>query len=156
MRAELPPEYCFRCGKEVNYRPPSQRKRSPRAFCCRSCHMKTLNEELNPTRMTPEVREKIRMARLNTGAGVTYAKIYGRHAHRVQAEELLGRKLKPGEVVHHIDGDKRNYAPENIMVFPSQADHVRWHFEHDPRYRRATRGGEANEVPTHAAPADRH
>lgn len=154
MRRKLPPEYCFRCGKEVNYRPPSQRKRSSRAFCCRECHMKTLNEELNPTRMTPEVREKLRAFHLDCGAGVSYAKIYGKHAHRVKAEEILKRKLKPGEIVHHIDGNKRNYAPENLMVFPSQSEHMKWHMAHDPKYKRATKGGETNEVPTHAAPAD--
>lgn len=102
--------------------------------------MKTLNEELNPGRMTPETREKLRNARLDSGAGVTYAKQYGRHEHRIVAEQLLGRELKPGEVVHHVDGDKRNNAPNNIMVFESQSEHMKWHLEHDPRF---ARGGDA-------------
>lgn len=92
--------------------------------------MATLNEELNPTRMTPEVRAKLRAARLGSREGKTYAKSYGRHAHRVAAEEVLGRPLRPGEVVHHIDGNKRNNNPDNLMVFPSQAEHARWHNEH--------------------------
>lgn len=106
--------------------------------------MKTLNEELNPGRMTPEVRAKLRAARLNTGEGVTYTKQYGRHEHRLVAEQILGRALEPGEVVHHVDGDKRNNAPENLMIFTSQSDHMKWHFENDPRFRK--RGGDRNAV----------
>ena len=106
--------------------------------------MKTLNEELNPTRMTDEVREHLRAARLGTGEGLTYTKLYGRHEHRLVAEQMLGRELLPGEVVHHIDGDKRNNAPNNLMVFPSQSDHVKWHIKHDPKYRR--KGGGENAV----------
>lgn len=101
--------------------------------------MKTLNEELNPTRMTDQTREKIRLSRLGKGEGLTYTKQYGRHEHRIVAEQTLGRALEPGEIVHHVDGDKRNNAPENLMVFPSQSEHMKWHLENDPRYRR--RGG---------------
>ena len=35
--------------------------------------------------------------------------------------------LKAGEVVHHIDGDQSNNRLENLMVFASQADHIRHH-----------------------------
>lgn len=89
--------------------------------------MQKMNAELNPTRMTPEVRRKLREARLGTGEGLTYTKIYGKAAHRVVAEQMLGRKLLPGEVVHHLDGNKQNNDPENLYVFASQAEHAEWH-----------------------------
>ena len=46
--------------------------------------------------------------------------------HRVVAEEMLGRALLPGEIVHHKDGDKWNNAPENLEVM-TQAEHARIH-----------------------------
>src|SRR5512138_3070980 len=36
--------------------------------------------------------------------------------HRAIAESVLGRKLKPEEVVHHIDGDKTNNSFDNLLV----------------------------------------
>ncbi|MED1419034.1 HNH endonuclease signature motif containing protein [Bacillus smithii] len=77
--------------------------------------------------MTPEIRKKLRESRLGTGEGKSYEKTYGRHTHRIVAEQKLGRKLLPGEVVHHIDGNIRNNNPENLMIFPSQKEHAEWH-----------------------------
>lgn len=90
--------------------------------------MRNLNREMNPHRMeNPDTREKVRMARLNKGECKTYQKYHGRHTHRVIAEQKIGRPLKPGEVVHHIDGNKRNNDPSNLMIFATQADHARYH-----------------------------
>jgi len=47
--------------------------------------------------------------------------------HRVVAEQILGRPLKSGEVVHHIDHNRRNNSPDNIIVFESRAAHSRFH-----------------------------
>ncbi|WP_045235088.1 HNH endonuclease signature motif containing protein [Deinococcus pimensis] len=44
--------------------------------------------------------------------------------HRLVAERMLGRPLRPGEVVHHVDGDKRNNNPENLRVLQSQQRHM--------------------------------
>ena len=41
-------------------------------------------------------------------------------------ESILGRKLKKGEVVHHIDHDKTNNDPNNLMVM-TNAEHTAFH-----------------------------
>ena len=45
--------------------------------------------------------------------------------HRIVMETKLGRFLTRREVVHHIDGNPENNAPENLMVFGSNPDHLR-------------------------------
>lgn len=47
--------------------------------------------------------------------------------HVLVAEKMLGRSLKPGECVHHIDGNKLNNNSNNLIVFASNADHVSHH-----------------------------
>ena len=49
------------------------------------------------------------------------------YEHILIAERTLGREVARGQVVHHLDGNKRNNAPENLAVLESQAEHVRVH-----------------------------
>lgn len=49
------------------------------------------------------------------------------YTHILVAEQKLGRELKDGEVVHHIDLDKHNNTPDNLMVFASENDHKAYH-----------------------------
>lgn len=49
------------------------------------------------------------------------------YLHRVIAEQTIGRKLRPGEVVHHLDGDKTNNSPENLVVCSSASVHRQYH-----------------------------
>lgn len=37
--------------------------------------------------------------------------------HRLVMEQILGRKLRKGEIVHHVDGDRANNAPSNLDLF---------------------------------------
>ena len=52
--------------------------------------------------------------------------------HRIVAAILLGRPLNPKEVVHHIDGNRLNNNPENIMFFQNNGFHMSYHrWDHD-------------------------
>lgn len=50
-------------------------------------------------------------------------KIAGRtvSAHRLVAEQALGRALEAGEVVHHRNGNRYDNRPENLEVLPAPA-----------------------------------
>lgn len=55
--------------------------------------------------------------------------------HRLIAEGVLGRYLGPTEIVHHVDLDRTNNAPGNLIVM-GRGEHMRYHqnlnrlFEH--------------------------
>lgn len=141
---------CAFCGKDVT-RYPSQIKGKRAVFCSRPCAAKYSRKDLNPekyaeyrdftnnaarfselarknnpTKMTPEVREKLRNARLGAGEGKGYGKLYGKLEHRAVVEQALGRELRSDEVVHHKDGNKRNNTLDNLQVM-TQAEHTRLH-----------------------------
>jgi len=52
----------------------------------------------------------------------------GTHAlrYRMVASDMLGRPLRPGEVVHHKNGDETDDRPENLEVMTDSA-HMRAH-----------------------------
>lgn len=47
--------------------------------------------------------------------------------HRVVVEKFIGRYLNPEEVVHHLDFDKENNKIDNLMIFPNQKAHMKFH-----------------------------
>lgn len=45
--------------------------------------------------------------------------------HRLVVEASLGRYLLPGEVVHHVNGDPEDNRLENLVLFSSNAEHLK-------------------------------
>lgn len=47
--------------------------------------------------------------------------------HRLIASQMTGRPLRKDEAVHHIDGNKTNNLPSNLMIV-SRSKHIRLHY----------------------------
>ena len=91
---------------------------------------------LNPTRYwlgkthSQETRDKISEAKGGKVNGrYRSIKIFGKRAdeHRIVMAEVVGRELRPHEIVHHWDENKINNAPENLSLLRHRAAHVRLH-----------------------------
>jgi hypothetical protein len=134
---------CICCGKVFEV-VPYRLRNGKQISCSRECASQMLGRLLTgrPRLVTSKVLEE--MKHLYEWSGVPINKIafrlglsratvhsyarregwgrYGRvfklrKRYRDAAEQLLGRKLKKGEHVHHIDGDKENNEPSNLTVF---------------------------------------
>jgi hypothetical protein len=47
--------------------------------------------------------------------------------HHLTIEKIIGRFLKQGEVVHHINGNKLDNRTENLMYFSNESEHQKFH-----------------------------
>lgn len=48
--------------------------------------------------------------------------------HRLVMEKILGRYLEENEIVHHINKNRKDNRPENLMIFNSIRDHTKYHY----------------------------
>lgn len=94
-------------------------------YCSSKCALAAVRTRKHQS----EAAKKSGESRRGIGNNRTYVKYHGRHEHRVVMERILGRKLEKGEVVHHIDRNKKNNDPSNLQLFSSQAEHVKHHLK---------------------------
>lgn len=97
---------CIACGKE--FTKTRARKRNQTGwndYCSRPCYYKSIE-----------------------GFGFADNGPARRDARLKMAIEILGTlKLPAGAIVHHIDGNQTNNLPRNLILFVSQAAHLRFH-----------------------------
>lgn len=49
------------------------------------------------------------------------------YEHRLVMERNIGRRLRPGEVVHHVNHVRSDNRIENLMLFATHSEHIKYH-----------------------------
>jgi hypothetical protein len=114
---------CAECGKQFR---PARNYNPPQKYCGRRCAWKATKGPAYNAEISRASSSKRGDVQRGRGEGKVYRKRDGRHEHRIVAEQKIGRPLRKGEVVHHVDGDKLNNDPNNLQVM-SQRQHMREH-----------------------------
>lgn len=99
---------CEICSGSLNKR---QRK-----LCSRSCQAEFFRRTYRGKGKSPYIR-------IRTSGGRILL-------HRFVWEQANGRKLRDGEIVHHINGNKRDNRAENLEALSGQAAHLHVHNYH--------------------------
>jgi len=94
----------------------SQKKKSATKYCSQKCYFKDKKKSF----IIKKGYKKILIPDHPRADGKGYV-----FEHIIILEAKLGRPLKNGEVTHHIDENKLNNSPENLMAFESNPVHLR-------------------------------
>lgn len=98
-------------------------------YCSDECRIIGLNRFQNRKRGSekryPQETDYVRVIDWSTGKRRFIME------HRLVMEGMIGRRLRPEERVHHINGNRTDNRPENLRLYASQSEHMR--VEHPER-----------------------
>ena len=126
---------CDYCNKEYRTRL-SYYKRARNHYCSLNCHNLSKKGTNRPEYIGKKISESQRgknhwrfKGNKNRKGYVSITPEHKRRVlvHRYVMENHIGRKLKPKEDVHHINGNKEDNEIENLQLL-SHSDHTRLHW----------------------------
>ena len=100
---------CLKCGKKISGKNPKKK------YCSKKCRYLASRKDGN------------KYIGVN---GYVYIKLNRKYylEHRIIMKEILGRKLKIDEQIHHKNHIKTDNRPKNLRLFDSNANHVQFHY----------------------------
>lgn len=129
-------KHCATCGKEIKVSPSLVKENN---FCCNTCRLtwlsKYVTENVNIAghsmgHKAPHLTKlnKDRNPKLAIEPDAAHRGKYNKYEHKKIMEEALGRKLRPNESVHHINGIHDDNRLENLLVL-DRNEHLRLHWQ---------------------------
>ena len=119
--------YCKKCNKNIS--------RGNKSQLCHSCIPGHPNKNKG-IKVPPEKSMRWKGGRIKVSGG--YISIHSPNhpyrninkyvpEHRLVVEEFIKRYLKPEERIHHINMNKQDNRIENLMLFPNDREHAKFH-----------------------------
>lgn len=144
MVSNLKSEHCVDCGEPIH----------KGYLRCRRCCSKGKLNPMFGKRHSKDTIRKIKekaIGNRNQWKGGVYKNSDGRtflrlpnhsmadtrgyvYRYRLVASEIVRRPLSREEHVHHIDGNTENDIPDNLLLFRTNSDHVKYHAGKEVKY----------------------